>query len=87
MTHSHCIAGQIRLKTHSEYVTLNIFHGNDGYTEARKSYFIRTSTVLLNTINVEIRTFHFPRLLYSCYIYTLIMKHVRPERVKRGPNP
>jgi hypothetical protein len=41
-------------KTHSEYVTLNVFHGNDGYTNALKSYVIRKFTVLLNTINVAL---------------------------------
>jgi hypothetical protein len=61
-------------KTHSEYVTLNIFHGNDDYTKALKSYFVCTSTVFLNTTSVDIRTFYFSRLIYSCYIYTLNYK-------------
>ena len=41
-------------KTHSEYVTIKAFHGNDGYTNAPKSYVKRTSTALLNTVNVAI---------------------------------
>ena len=41
-------------KKHSVYVTLDVFHGNDSYTNATKSYVIRTSTVLSSTMYVVI---------------------------------
>jgi hypothetical protein len=41
-------------KTPSKHITRNVFHDNDGYMNAHKSYVLRTSTVLSNIRNVVI---------------------------------